>query len=314
MLVPHGRFVFLGVLRFLYSLFKVLKMNFNNLVQQCCSMPYASIWRWLEDVHGFTIVNPDSDRDRYAYRPTTGVNVLTVCHADTVLNRPDLWEQEGDWIQSSELDDRLGLAMALAMSRRHGTAILVCDNEEVGRSTASVFAGDNWPVPNWLIEFDRRGTDAVTYDYSSECWDGICEHYFEEIGNGSFSDVCYLESMERKAVNVGVGYYREHSLKCHAYLDETRWRMNQVSRMLREVGGIPMLHKEKRASKIPTRLYYGSWDMDDETTHLMPALDGTTYRTECTGCETMHDMIDLEDVGSHVDLCRYCRALLGGVK
>lgn len=208
-------------------------------------------------------------RDRYAYRPgLLPTSPLLVCHADTVMSCLEyIWKQDTATVISSELDDRLGIAILTDAIERGSAlancAMLICDNEEIGQTTASIFVehalrkNAQWDVrPNWLMEFDRRGTDAVTYDYSNDTWESLLTHCGWEVGNGSFSDISSMEALEVSGVNVGVGYHREHSKQCHACLHDTVRAVARSEMFLRTFGNITMRH-EQRGWRGYARKQYG---------------------------------------------------------
>ncbi len=108
------------------------------------------------------------------------------------------------------VDDRLGCALALGCT--NWADILFTDCEEIGMSTAAYFQAPR--AYNWIIGLDRRGTDVVTYTYKDEDWLAALGKEFT-VGTGSFSDIGYLESLGTACVNIGVGYYNEHTTAAH---------------------------------------------------------------------------------------------------
>ena len=117
---------------------------------------------------------------------------------------------QADRLQGPVVDDRLGCALALGCTS--WADILFTDCEEEGRSTAAFFQAPR--AYNWIIGFDRRGTDVVTYNYKDKDWLSALGKHFD-IGNGSFSDIGYLEKLGTACVNMGVGYYNEHTTAAH---------------------------------------------------------------------------------------------------
>jgi hypothetical protein len=118
-------------------------------------------------------------------------------------------------VYSTSLDDRLGVHVILDVLPLLGIRpdILLTDDEEIGCSTAQEFFTDK--QYNWMFQFDRRGTDAVCYEFYN------MEPYVEEcfkLGFGSFSDICWLEHLGCGGVNVGTGYYNEHTKNSYANL------------------------------------------------------------------------------------------------
>lgn len=209
--------------------------SFKPLLRQCCLATTKSIFANLPK-YGFTVQGELGQQ--WAYKPgKTIASPLLLCHADTVVDRGNgkhAYTIQGNRVNSIALDDRLGLAMLLYSLKYHtdtlgNCAMLVCDDEERGRSTAQI--ADVQGIPNWLMEFDRRGSDCVTYEYSSVLWDGILTSIGFEVGRGSFSDICYLDYLGVCGVNVGVGYWNEHSPECFADLSHT-WKQFQLAEKL----------------------------------------------------------------------------------
>jgi hypothetical protein len=125
-------------------------------------------------------------------------------------------------------------------------AMLVCDNEEIGQSTATQFADDQsvMPVytPTMLIEFDRRGDDVVTYSYGDDTLHSLLQSVGFTIGQGSFSDICSMESLGVKGFNVGIGYHREHTDSCYALLDDTCEQYAKTLQFLALFGHVRLHH------------------------------------------------------------------------
>ena len=211
--------------------------TFEKIVHQTCSQTVEDIFNDYPEEYGFERIEKHGKRQRYLYRPgIRDESPLLICHADTVLSSPAY--QYDSWtgvVTSSELDDRLGIAVLLAIIQSSGKdcihlsdcAILITDNEEIGQSTSALFAGDckqnpeRFGKPNWLMNFDRRGTDSVCYGYENDTFSSLLRHCGHTIGTGTCSDISRMESLGVSGVNVGIGYHGEHSLKCRAYLRDT---------------------------------------------------------------------------------------------
>ena len=218
----------------------------ESMTRAMCTRTTDELFAHLEKYHGFTIVNPESTTDRFAIR-LGSLPVVGVCHLDTVCeNTTYRYFADSNKVVCSELDDRLGLASLLLIAKEQDITIVCCDNEETGGSTGDVAAAwliENNIQVNWLFELDRRGIGAVTYDYSEPMWDGIVKSVFGELHYGSFSDISSMESLERKAFNAGIGYFSEHSLKCHAYLDLTMGTIRNTQSMIDCLAWVPMIHE-----------------------------------------------------------------------
>ena len=155
--------------------------------------------------------------------------VLAVAHLDTVQNARTfgaLQLVDETLIYSPQLDDRLGVYTILDMLPHFdiNMDILFTENEEVGQSTASDFRTEkNY---NWLVEFDRRGENTVSYCYD---WPGGTLDILFDMQHGSYSDICYMEHIGCKGFNVGVGYNNEHSTRANFVVEEY---IRQIARFI----------------------------------------------------------------------------------
>lgn len=253
-----------------------LVRELESHVNYWCLMSTGSVFATLSRWYGFRVVDqgPVTSwrksvvtggelRDRYAFRPGKSVNSpIIVCHADTVIGSDAYaFDRKSGVVTCAELDDRLGIAcMSWAIdcqSPLADCAMLVCDNEEIGQSTADSFSLDysHKLEPTMLIEFDRRGTDAVTYDYGNDTWHALLQHCGLRVGTGSFSDICKMTDFGVSGVNIGVGYHREHSLQCHADLRDTVRQFWRAETLVRTFGHVTMTYEPPRYSG---KRYYSS--------------------------------------------------------
>ena len=170
------------------------------------------------------------DRERFFHYKDNGSNILAVAHLDSVEmpTAPVMGETAGGWfIASPTLDDRLGAYVILDLLPRLGITCdwLLTTDEEIGASTASDFgwteATRNVKPYNWIIEFDRGGTDVVMYQFEREEYVDMVEDTGARVGLGSFSDICYLDHLGCAAFNWGVGYEDYHGPRAHAWLEDT---------------------------------------------------------------------------------------------
>ena len=150
--------------------------------------------------------------------------------APKTLSKTEEYELSDEWVSQKAaklggpvVDDRLGCALALGC--QSWADILFTDCEEQGRSTAAFFQAPR--AYNWIIGLDRRGTDVVTYDYDDKDWLDVLGDYFT-VGHGSFSDIGYLEKLGTACVNMGVGYYNEHTTSAYWNPKETEEQFNKL--------------------------------------------------------------------------------------
>lgn len=226
-----------------------------------------------------------------------GGSVLAVAHLDTVDSAKPKWKGKYR-IQTPDLDDRLGVWALLDLLPSLGLSgydVLLCDSEEIGCSTAQFFPQTD--QYNWLFEFDRAGTDVVTYQYGDDGWDETLASYGFDVARGAFSDISYLEHLGRKAVNVGVGYHRQHTRKCHADLRFTVANAMRFAEFYKD-------HKhhvfEHQAHQTQVNSY---GDYADETYHCPWCFEACTetevFLDDCPHCRKpveWHEWVDQSEV------------------
>ena len=167
----------------------------------------------------------DLDRPgRFYWHADNGSNVLAVAHLDHVQDDARcqvIDTASGPLAVSGALDDRLGAYVILDLLPRLGIEcdILLTTDEERGNSTAGEFITDK-PY-NWMIEFDRGGTDVVMYQYETPALAALVTEAGARVGQGSYSDIADLDHLECAAFNWGVGYQDYHSPRAHAWLADT---------------------------------------------------------------------------------------------
>ena len=167
---------------------------------------------------------PSQYGDRFYYFQDNGSDILAVAHLDTVQEDRTCTitpTAAGLLACSGGLDDRLGAYVILEMLPRLGVNcdILLTTDEEMARSTGIEF------VPtksyNWMIQFDRGGTDVVMYQYETDELVDLVENCGAHVGVGSYSDIADLDHLGCAGFNWGVGYQDYHSPRSHAWLDDT---------------------------------------------------------------------------------------------
>lgn len=163
-----------------------------------------------------------------------GADVLAVCHLDWVLHQAPIIID--NYIHCGQLDDRLGawvILHYLPTLTNTKYDILLCDLEEVGKSTAKHFKTTK--KYNWMFEFDRMGKDVVMYQYGNDKMKEMLKGYgFENHSRGSFTDIAALESLGCRGFNIGVGYHGQHTERCYANLDDTISNVDKFVKMLDE--------------------------------------------------------------------------------
>lgn len=195
----------------------------TDVLRQVCGMPESA----FPSAYGMdtTRVAQKAPSDFYAFRDN-GADVLAVAHLDTVMPADSrtcdfVNTQAGTVVYSPALDDRLGAYLILDLLPKLDITfdVLLTVGEESGQSTARFFepAKDY----NWVIEFDRGGTDVVMYQFEDHDTADLVRDVGAVVGDGIFTDVCELEHLGVKAFNWGVGYHDYHCARSHAYLNDT---------------------------------------------------------------------------------------------
>lgn len=193
-------------------------------LQRVCTLPEVEFGEAydMETVH---VEQRLPDEDFYHFKDN-GSKILAVAHLDTVqpARRRDCNLMEtasGPVIYSGALDDRLGAYIILELLPALGLKFdwLLSVGEEDCMSTAEFFTTEK--DYNWVIEFDRGGTDVVMYQYDDWFTSEAVKDSGARVGQGIFTDICVLEHLGVKAFNWGTGYQDYHSPRSHAFLDDT---------------------------------------------------------------------------------------------
>ena len=254
---------------------------------------------------GMQTVQVDQQRPHnYYHFKDNNSSVLAVAHLDTVVPQagrtPHFFNTEkGPLINSGALDDRLGAYVILDLLPKLG---ITCDwlltvGEESGQSTAELFEPDK--KYDWVIEFDRSGTDVVMYQYDDEISRIAVEASGAKMGNGSYSDIAYLEHLGVKAFNWGVGYQGNyHSVNGYAYLNDTFAMVAQYLRFTEQNAGTVMPHESH------------SWKDDDDW--YRDYLKDTRYDLDgaydCPFCERKATVDPCTLICSGCYICLDCKA------
>lgn len=229
----------------------------RDALRRVCEMPERAFAKKY-GMHTTRVPQPAPDNFHF-YRDN-GSDVLAVAHLDTV-GLPHqracqfLDTEGGPVVYSRALDDRLGAYVILELLPALGLThdILLTVGEENGRSTAAFF--DPPKDYNWMIEFDRGGTDVVMYQYEDDDTYALVRGSGALVGQGIFSDICYLEHLGVKGFNWGVGYRDYHSARSHAYLDDT---FSMVRKYLR-------FHEANADTSLPHTPKRDDWWLRDDT-------------------------------------------------
>ena len=221
----------------------------NNELRWWCETSTSKIFRRIGHVCETPI-------GRFSYLDR-GANVLAVAHLDTALECQS-FNMTRDVVYSPALDDRLGAYAITSLFPRQGVVmdVLLTEGEETMESTAQFFEPKK--QYNWIVSFDRAGTDVVMYQYKDKEMEKLLQTYdLGPAGLGSFSDICWLDHLGCKAFNIGIGYDGQHSLLCHANLKDTRAQLWKFGKMWQSLKDILLPH----VTELP--LWYDDWTVDD---------------------------------------------------
>jgi hypothetical protein len=205
-----------------------------------------------------------------------GGSVLMVAHADTV-KRPGVFQpvkgREDTRIFSPTWDDRIGPYVYTYLLKM-GIKIdfLLTEDEEQRKSTALWF--DAPKKYNWMFMFDRKGTDAVCYQYTdSKLSYRLGKHNFN-VGIGSYSCIKDLEHLGISGINFGSGYHDNHTEWAYLSVKELRRNLGKFLDFYREFKDVRMLHDVgyERFAEDVTRHTYEMNREDQEENFMIPAL------------------------------------------
>ena len=267
----------------------------QDTLQRICTLREDRFGRafGMETVHVDQRPSPwldDADQEDYYHFRDNGSRVLAVAHLDTVVRKERRVARfretaQGPLIISGSLDDRLGAYVILDLLPKMG---VTCDwlftvGEESGQSTAEHFKpGKDY---DWVIEFDRGGTDVVMYQYEDLASRRLVEAAGARMGGGSYSDIAYLEHLGVKAFNWGVGYDGNyHSEAGYAYLNNTFAMVAKYLRFHDQNAGTTLAH-DAQGGRYGSRYddgYYGKDEYYRCDNCGEKAVDSVTWY--CTFC------------------------------
>lgn len=288
-------------------------MNYE-LLKQTCLAPIESFTQF-GDVQ-------ETNNGIYIYRENPKAKILGVAHLDSVLDLDHFYALKiggQDVIMNAQLDDRLGAYTLLYVLPELGIEfdLLLTEGEETGHSTAAWFESNK--EYNWMFSFDRRGGDVVFYQYDhKEIRDDV-----KDVGMipaiGSFSDIAFLDHLKCCGMNIGTGYYGEHTDMCHA--DISVWA-RQVGRFRKfynmfEDKCYPYVKPHKAKIQYPIHYYndrfigyarYDEWETGSTNVKSDVGIEKCYLCHE--GGKALHEITEgiraCTDCYSHCDICTVC--------
>lgn len=277
----------------------------RDVLKRVCEMDEIE----FGDYYGMSTTQvPQSVPDDFYFFKDNGANVLAVAHLDTVgladqRTANFVETQDGLVVYSRALDDRLGAYVILELLPALGITydILLTVGEENGKSTAAFFEPPK--EYDWMIEFDRGGTDVVMYQYDDSDMRSLVRESGARVGDGIFSDICYLEHLGTKGFNWGVGYQDYHGPRAHAFLDDTFMMVAHYLRFHQANSGVAFPHVEEPASSWwgyrPSSSSWTSYYEDMEEERECDSVFGSGHYHDDQECAyvmaEMHEK-DVEDI------------------
>jgi len=155
-----------------------------------------------------------------------GADILAVAHRDHVVENAKhfYWAAmaNDNVIYTPVLDDRLGCWIINNVLPKMGFNfdILFTEGEETGNSTAAFFPGIEGKQYKFIVEFDRKEDDAVTYQFDRKVWEDALKDSGFKVNKGMFSDIGMLSHLKACAVNIGCGYKDYHSERANASINQ----------------------------------------------------------------------------------------------
>ena len=166
----------------------------------------------------------------YIYK-NNGSNILGIAHLDGAIlqdakfiyiSNATYEKQSTHVCFHNQFDDRLGAYYLLHQlpSMLGGVKFdwLLTTNEEWGQSTAKDFVLPEGKTYDWMVQFDRRGSEAVMYEYQSPEFKQEVAKYIP-VTEGSYTCIRELQHVGCRGVNWGTGYLYEHT-KSHVFIME----------------------------------------------------------------------------------------------
>ena len=264
-------------------------------------------WDFSDYAQRIDLPSSPLGRERYFWFQDNGSDILAVAHLDSVQDDGTASIVEtsaGLLVTSGKLDDRLGVYVILELLPARGINVdwLLTTDEEIGQSTAEDFTSENKDY-NWIIQFDRGGTDVVMYDYETPELVKLVEQSTATVGLGSFSDICMLEHLGVAGFNWGVGYRDYHSPRSHAWLEDTFKMVARFEKFHRANHDKVFTHEPRtyyRDTGFASSINGQAWGSDFQGSDLRSAYKDDFYeRLIVADCA---HMIDVEDADSYVEI------------
>lgn len=187
----------------------------TQILERVHSTPETECMHFIKEVYPNAqfVEVPDGRQLIYVDR---GSNILGIAHLDGTMPATHFavghqYNEDGSrdpLIFSPFVDDRSGVYTLLFLLPQLGitTDLLFSVGEEIGNPTSQFFKPTDKQY-RWMYQFDRKGTDAVCYQYNGKEWLDALTEDFGTIYVGAFSDISYMYRLGCMGVNIGTGYH-----------------------------------------------------------------------------------------------------------
>jgi len=185
-------------------------------------------------------------------------DILAVAHLDFVMGpiHTSMLKLADDTLYfCPTLDDRAGVYAILDYLPSKGLQYdyLLTTNEEKVGSTAAYFTPPPGKKYKFIFSFDRRGTDVVMYNYYNAEYANKLKEVGWKVDFGTYSDICDLEHLRCKGFNFGVGYYEQHTTRCHLSANHFKQNMRKFI----------AFYNKYRHDYLPHTPMYNTFSMDE---------------------------------------------------
>lgn len=240
-------------------------LDMNNLIN-LCKMSQPDLYNILVNelkMHGYKVYANDqaSSCSRYIYAEGN-IPICLTAHLDTVFahNRNKIINISGDKISSPDglgADDRVGVYAILEIIKTHRCNVLFLEDEECGHSGAVHFISGPYKdmfvkQNNFCIDLDMAGSNILTFyettnsEFQKDIKSILPRYKIRDPKEGA-SDLIELtigwdkegrngpqhfEGTNKASLNIGVGYYDEHTLNEYVKFTEVQKAIKDVKKII----------------------------------------------------------------------------------
>lgn len=267
-----------------------------KLMKYLCGLSQPTLKKVLNDFliqRGYHTINAS----KFIYAEGD-LPICLVAHLDTVFKTSPTeiyYDQEHKVLWSPQglgADDRAGVYAILSLVNSGlRPSVVFCTDEEkggIGAQNLVRFFADCPTDLKMIIEFDRQGkNDCVFYDCDNPSFENFIQQYGFELNYGTFSDISFIApEWGVAAVNLSVGYVKEHTTSELLHTDWLEATINKVRVLLKEINTAPHF------AYIPyqARCVFCSMPLTDKENTFV-TLDANSYGMLCNNCATKYQDI-----------------------